>query len=296
MYNLLRISFLLTICNIFILKISLAQSDYEKQISGMAKIIAEKVILSGKKRVAVAEFIDNNGKQSEFGKAMSEEFSVNLMNFAIGFQVMERNDLNLILKENQLATTGLIEQETAKKLGKLKAVDLIVIGTIIPFSEYFRMSIKILDTETGMALGGTFGNIARTSPINKLFDNKFNSELENKSIINTNIISKPDQDEKKEHGDFCFNNKGNIEYAFSLGYTVKIDVISITDLKLLKTINVEQSETSCVYSLPVGVYKIELTWHDNNMGSDHRRDVKENKEIRVRVSKNNSMDLLHQHS
>jgi TolB-like protein len=289
MHYILRNSFILTL--LFISKLSFAQSDYEKQISIMANVIAEKITQSGNKRVAVAEFTDNNGFQNELGKAMAEEFSVNLMNAAKGFQVMERSDLNLILKENSLSTTGLIDPETAKKLGKLKAVDLVIIGSITPFSEYFRMSIKVLDTETGMAIGGTLGNIARIGPLNLLFGNKLENTVEKKngtSPVNTY------KQEKLETGDFCFNNKAVIQYIYLKGYKVKVDILSIADSKILRTINVEQSETACIYELPVGIYKIQLTWHSkDHQDDDNRSDVKEYKEIRVRAGKNNSIDLIH---
>ena len=278
----------------FLPKQSLGQSDYEKQISVFANSIAEKITQSGKLRVAVADFLDNNGNLTEFGKAMAEEFAVNLMNSSKGFQVMERSDLTAILKEHNLASTGLIDPETAKKLGKLKAVDVIIVGTITPYSEYFRMSIKILDTETGMAIGGTMGNIARIDPLNKLFENKLvlgTSNQQSKTIVNNPITSPQKIEETKDSGDFCFINNATPKDIYGTKYAckVKIDIYNSNNA-LIKSINVEQSEKSYVYELPIGIYKIVLTWH---WGDNNFTDVKETKEIRIRAGKMDSLELFH---
>ena len=150
-----------------------AQTDYEKKISAFAKTISEKIAQAGIKRVAVSDFLDDNGKMCELGKDMAEEFSLNLINSSMGFEVMEKNEFN-ILKE--------------QGLGKIKAVDAIIIGTISPFLNSYRISIKILSTETGFAIGGTLGNIEKTDSLDNLFNKKFIS-VNNSSLINSNLTS-----------------------------------------------------------------------------------------------------------
>jgi len=156
-----------------------AQTDFEKQINSYAGMLAEKITQAGKAKIAVSDFLDNNGNITELGKVIAEELGINISNTGKGFQVMERENLNAILKEHQLASTGLIDPETAKQLGKLKAVDAVIVGTVFPFGDNLKVNIKILDTETGMSIGGTTGSIARTDAINKLFENKLGSVSKN---------------------------------------------------------------------------------------------------------------------
>lgn len=267
-----------------------AQSDYEKQISLLANSISDKVVQSGKIRVAIAEILDNNGNNTELGKAIAEELSVNLMNFNKGFQVMERSNLHAILKEHQLAATGLIDQETAKKLGQLKAVDVIVVGTITPYSDYFRLSIKILDTESGLAFGGTLGNIAKTDPVNKLFDNKItNGSITDFQHQKQNKTKETDE-EPLGVGNFCFQNNcyAHAFYARS----VNLKIYNSKTNKLVKTLDVSANQNSCAYELTEGVYRVEIAWREQYMnGSYGNQDKTETKEIRVQADQSGKIIL-----
>jgi hypothetical protein len=52
--------------------------------------------------------------------------------------------------------------------GKIAAVNAILTGSIIPFGESIRLSVKVLDTETAMIIAASSGNIARTEAITEL--------------------------------------------------------------------------------------------------------------------------------
>ena len=147
-------SFLLVIITAIIIPAkSFAQSDYEKQTAAFSIDLAKKIKESSKTKVAVSDFLDNDGNLTELGKAIAEDIGVGIVNESKGtFQVMERSNLNAILKEQKLSSTGLIDPETAKQLGKLKMVDAVIVGNIAPFGNSFRVTIKILDTETGMSI------------------------------------------------------------------------------------------------------------------------------------------------
>jgi TolB-like protein len=152
---------------------SIAQSDYEKQTATFSVDLAKKIKEANKIKVAVSDFLDNDGNITELGKAIAEDISVGIVNEGKGtFQVMERSNLNAILKEQKLASTGLIDPETVKQLGKLKMVDAVIVGNITPFGNSFRVTIKILDTETGMSIAASAGNLSGTDDIKELFNKK----------------------------------------------------------------------------------------------------------------------------
>jgi predicted transcriptional regulator len=291
MKQLFRIILLATTFSIFLLPEMLsAQSDYEKQIAAFANTIAEKVSQSGKLRVAVSDFCDNNETVTEFGKAMAEEFSVNLMNDSKGFQVMERSNLNAILREHKLATTGLIDPETAKKLGRLKAVDIIIVGTITPFADYFRMSIKILDTETGMAMGGTLGNIARTEPLNKLFANRIgggslevnvptsNNNTEYQNAANTTAVSK--------NGNLRITNRSSNIISVIVS-DVKVDLIN-NRMSRYEITTVSANSYEVVPELIPGIYYVCLIDRNNGGFGDP---VLQSKKIVIEAGKQSQISF-----
>ncbi len=254
-----RVLFLLAIIATIIIPAKLfAQSDYEKQTTAFSVDLAKKIKESSKTKVAVSDFLDNDGNLTELGKAIAEDIGVGIVNEGKGtFQVMERSNLNAILKEQKLSSTGLIDPETAKKLGKLKMVDAVIVGNITPFGNSFRVTIKILDTETGMSIAAAAGNLAGTDDIKGLFNKKITIFNPNSPSLNTDssIVNRTvNQDcEKNNTGDYCFyNNSKNVLKVFVT--IVKIESPSTihpyndpNDYILLKP-----GQSKCIYNITAG--------------------------------------------
>jgi curli biogenesis system outer membrane secretion channel CsgG len=114
---------------------------------GVAAILALLVVLpspgfaQGKIRVAVWEF-ENHSEQhywfsNNLGPAarnhIDTQFSENKL-LSAKFSVIERDKLNLALKEQGLATAGAVDPTTAAKVGKILGVKYIVMGGIDKFN------------------------------------------------------------------------------------------------------------------------------------------------------------------
>jgi curli biogenesis system outer membrane secretion channel CsgG len=95
----------------------------------------------GKIRVAVWEFENHAGSQywysNQLGPAarnqIDTEFSENQL-LSSKFSVVERDKLNLVLKEQGLATAGAVDPTTAAKVGKLLGVQYVLMGGIDKFN------------------------------------------------------------------------------------------------------------------------------------------------------------------
>jgi curli biogenesis system outer membrane secretion channel CsgG len=95
----------------------------------------------GKIRVAVWEFENHAGGHywysNQLGPAarnqIDTEFSENQL-LSSKFSVVERDKLNLVLKEQGLATAGAVDPTTAAKVGKLLGVQYVVMGGIDKFN------------------------------------------------------------------------------------------------------------------------------------------------------------------
>jgi curli biogenesis system outer membrane secretion channel CsgG len=119
---------------------------YEKEIEQLSSQMAEKIAGKGKKTVAVVDFTDLEGNVTQLDQFIAEEFSVALAGAGKGFRVIDRTRLMSIIKENKLAATGLIDPATASKLGKIAGVDALVTGTLTPFGDNVRLTVKVLDS------------------------------------------------------------------------------------------------------------------------------------------------------
>lgn len=141
---------------------------YEQEINSLSTAMAEKIAAAGKKTIAVVDFTDLQGNGTELGRFLAEEFSVALAGTSKGFEVVDRTHLKSILVEHKLSSTGIIDPQTARKLGQIVGVDALITGTITPFGDSIRISVKVLDTTTAKVVSACTGNIAKTKAIEEL--------------------------------------------------------------------------------------------------------------------------------
>jgi len=141
---------------------------YEREINTLSISIAEKIAKSGKKTIAVVDFTDLQGNITELGRFLAEELSSELVSAGKAFEVVDRMHLRTILSEHKLSLTGLMDPKTVKKLGQISGVDAILIGTVTPFGESIRLSVKVLATDTAKIIGSSRGNIPKTDAIEEL--------------------------------------------------------------------------------------------------------------------------------
>src|SRR5437879_3154441 len=134
----------------------------------LSSLLAKSISASRRKTVAVVDFTDLQGNVTELGRYLAEDLSVDLVGDAKGLEVIERNQLKVILQEHRLFATGLIDPQTARKLGQIAGVDALVTGTITAFGDTVRLSAKILDTQTAKMLGAATSDIPKTKAIEDL--------------------------------------------------------------------------------------------------------------------------------
>ena len=157
-----------TFCKfVVLLTVSLAGSLglFSQDMRPLAASLAPRITASGRKTVAVVDFTDLEGNPTKLGRFLAEEFSIALLQDAKGFEVVDRTHINTLLQEHKLASSGLIDPATARKLGQIAGVDALVTGTITPFEEHIRLSLKVLDTETAKMLAADTADIPKTKTL-----------------------------------------------------------------------------------------------------------------------------------
>ena len=109
---------------------------------------------AGKTRVAVIDFEQKayqefQGKQ--IGEIVAEWLITSLVNTG-RFEVVERAQLQKIMKEQQLGMTGMINQETAAKVGELLGVKAIISGSVIQIGNTYEVNARLISVEDGSIL------------------------------------------------------------------------------------------------------------------------------------------------
>jgi len=139
-----------------------------QEINELSKAMAEKIAASGEKTIAVVDFADLQGNVTELGRFLAEEISAALFNAGKGFEVIDRLYLKAILKEHKLSASGIIDPTTARDLGKVAGVGIIVTGTVTAFGEKVMISAKVLVTQSAKVICSSRGSIPKTQAIEDL--------------------------------------------------------------------------------------------------------------------------------
>ncbi|MEP5614586.1 MAG: FlgO family outer membrane protein, partial [Flavobacteriaceae bacterium] len=230
--------------------------DFDTQLEGIAEGLAKKISSKGKTKVAVWGFFTENGDRTPLGNYLTEDFSVYITNFGEKFEVIDRNHLDVLLKEHQLNAEGYIDENTAKELGKIVAVDAIITGTYTVLNSIVKVRAKVLDTETALQFAANMGNLPLNENIASYLgvsvnggnstNRGFNAPLSSNETINNPETVDSDCG-KEKFGNQCFYNSNSEKMVVSIYYYTTPDVKFNNHAR--KMILLNPGETKCIYRL-----------------------------------------------
>jgi TolB-like protein len=140
-----------------------AEEAFDSLLAKITDQIAMAVKKENLKAVTVPGFTDLHDKESDLGLFLADQVSAGLVQKNCA--VVDRKNIDKILAEHKLTTSGLVDAENAKKLGQFAGVDAIVIGTIIPLSGTIRVTVKVLATDSAKLLAAASADIPKTNSI-----------------------------------------------------------------------------------------------------------------------------------
>ena len=155
-------------CAAFAISMSTVVLCQEKEVKALASALAENLAKAPNRTVAVVDFTDLQGNVTELGRFLAEELSVALAGTDRGIEVVDRTHLKALLREHKLASTGVIDPATARRLGEIAGVHILITGVITPFGDSVRSSVKALDTETAKIISASNIDLPKTKAIEEL--------------------------------------------------------------------------------------------------------------------------------
>ena len=126
-------------------------------------------------RLAVLGFVSTSKEgtdENEFGNYYSESLISALKKGEEKYKLFERSRLNVILEENSLNLSGLIDQDQAKKIGELAPIDALLSGTYTKLKDHIDINSRLVDVVTGEILLTFSGRINVTPDIERLFEGR----------------------------------------------------------------------------------------------------------------------------
>lgn len=191
-----------------------AQKLLPDGIKDLATQIANGVAKEEKQKIAVLPFRELDGRTTILGTYISEQLVTELFS-AGGLEIVERAMLDKLLGEIRLGQTGVIDPETAKKLGKIAGVDAIVTGSVTDLQTYVALNCRLIDTQTGNIFGAAQTRIVKDDDVRKIMGavlssstpSGSNEEQINKRAVSPSQPAQSSTQQQKEAAGFLFQLK-----------------------------------------------------------------------------------------
>ena len=120
------------------------QDAYDK----LAKELSESASQLERPKVAILSFSYADGRKSPGGNIVSERLTTRIVKLK-KLQVIERQLLDKVLQELHLETTGVVDAETTKQLGKVLGVDAIITGSLLDIeNNKVEVNARVIKTDT----------------------------------------------------------------------------------------------------------------------------------------------------
>ncbi len=230
----------------FILFMLLAQSvafsqTLESAIKSLSSDLAQKATKKHKLHLAVADFVNNTGKQDALTRYLTTQIESGLINADGEVEIIDRKHIDQLLIDNHLQSKGMIDERTAKQAGMFVAVDGWVMGDITIMGDKIKISLRVVDVQTSAVFAGAASDVDDKDAIQKIYDEE---KAQN---------APPPKCETHNSGDLCVSNLSPWAIKFSSNVTMNIcrDCGVPSDMQ---TLVVPPGEQQCLYDLPVGTY------------------------------------------
>jgi len=163
-----------------------AASDLESGVKELASQLSKNILDNKNKKIAILEFKNIDRTTSMFGVYLSEELITNLFVMNPGqFEVVERNQLDKILKEQKLGASGFLDASAMNKIGKILGVDAIVIGSIADLDDSVKINARIISVASAKVFAVASTNIPKIGIVAKLMKKKINAPIAKEKTVAT---------------------------------------------------------------------------------------------------------------
>lgn len=141
-------------------------------------------------RLAVSQF-PYNQQSNQLTGHLQQKLSTALTQK--GMQVVERGQLEKVLQEQKLGYSGLVNLDSAKKVGQLLGAEAIILGSIGDLGDNLTVDARLVDLESGDSMAAVDSTMTKTQQVAQMLE-------KNNETYSSGGISASPADGKKNKG------------------------------------------------------------------------------------------------
>ncbi len=148
-------------------QVSHGASDYEDGIRELTKALMGEAARQKIQRLAVTDFTNLEGTVTPLGRFLAEELSASLTQ-AESVQVLDRQQVNQLIREQNKAGLSVMDPAALKKLGKAGRLDALVTGSALELATSVRLTVKMISTENASVTAAAKATLPKTGVLVEL--------------------------------------------------------------------------------------------------------------------------------
>jgi len=119
--------------------------------------------------LAVMQFeeMSKEAREKKIGFGASELIETRLSQTKL-FNIIERDKIEVVIDEIALGMTGLVDDASAAKAGKLLGADIVVLGSVSELGDFFNLNVRMVEVETGKILTSATSEIKKESFLERI--------------------------------------------------------------------------------------------------------------------------------
>ncbi|WP_367388758.1 hypothetical protein [Lewinella sp. LCG006] len=125
--------------------------EYTNVIHDIGLNVSEKISSAGVESVLIADMTNLEGEKKNLGRYLTEEISAEIIDVRKGISLLDRSQLNKLIKEQELNAAGLLDQETIAGLGEIIGTEVIITGKYEVIGDKVKLWLRAIDVEKGKA-------------------------------------------------------------------------------------------------------------------------------------------------
>ena len=174
-----------------------AVNSLDTQLQNLTEQIVKSLSQTKRTKIAVIEFMNLQGESTDFGKFIAEELITRL--FRTGkFEVIERQLLNKIIEEHQLNLSGMVDESSARELGKILGVDAIASGSVTDLGGSMKINARLISTESGKIFSVASVSITKDATVKKLTGTQESVPQAEEEVLVTDTLERAAEEVKPE--------------------------------------------------------------------------------------------------